>query len=189
MVGAVLISDGSNSSGNDGIVELLTVGRGDALVILSAVFYSLHVVRLGKYAKDTSAVQLASSKAAFELLFSFVAIIISTTVLHDQKIPAYVSSLGSGSPDVGAVVLVRTLLWNGAFTTAFTMWCQSAGQQRVPPTEANLIYTSQPIWAILIAHFALNEELGPSLIPGMLLLVSSIAISLSGDRKDSKDYI
>ena len=161
------------------------MGRGDALVILSAVFYSLHVVRLGKYAKETSAVQLASSKAAFELLLCFIAIIISTIVLHDQKIPAYISSLSSGSSDVGAAVLVRTMLWNGAFATAFTTWCQSAGQQRVPPTEANLIYTSQPIWAILIAHFALNEELGPSLIPGMLLLASSITLSLSGDGKES----
>jgi drug/metabolite transporter (DMT)-like permease len=174
----IIITGGPNAFSFGDLGELRNIGKGDALVILSSFFYSLHVVRLGRYANESSAVKLAVSKAASELILSTVAIAVSTFFLHSNEIPTYIHSVIEDSPTIGYEVLFRTLLWNGVFATAFTTWCQSSGQQQIPPTEANLIYTSQPVWAILIAYFALNEKVESTLIPGILLLALSIGISL-----------
>ena len=42
--------------------------------------------------------------------------------------------------------LILVVLWNGAVCTAFPMWAQAVGQASVGPTEASLIYATQPVW-------------------------------------------
>jgi len=46
--------------------------RGDAFVVLSAVLYSVHVLRLGSIAPKTPPLKLAQTKAGFEMLYAFL---------------------------------------------------------------------------------------------------------------------
>jgi len=59
-----------------GISSLPTIhmNTGDMLVLLSAIFYSMHVIRLGTYANQVRPVKLAQIKSFTELCASFAAI-------------------------------------------------------------------------------------------------------------------
>lgn len=164
--------------------------NGDALIMLAAVAYSMHVIRLGRYSKLASPLKLSASKASVEAILSvsvvlfFLAIDSNTSAdsvtltsplavfLHDTSLEiknffssfssfiASVSSSGSDSDDLKKAALA--CLWTGWVTCAYTIYAQSFGQRRVEPTEANLIYTTQPIFSSLFAWILLGESLSTS---------------------------
>ena len=71
--------------------------------------------------------------------------------------------LASGAvPRSALVPAIGATLWTGLVTCAYTIYAQSFGQRRVSPTEANLIYTVQPIFTALFAWGLLGETLGPA---------------------------
>jgi hypothetical protein len=49
--------------------------RGDTLILGAAVLYTLHVVRLGTYAKETTPLKLAASKATVETILSVLLVL------------------------------------------------------------------------------------------------------------------
>ena len=63
-----------------------TISQGDLLILSAAVLYTLHVVRLGNYARLTTPMKLASSKATTESILSVLLIVflISTSSLQDR---------------------------------------------------------------------------------------------------------
>jgi drug/metabolite transporter (DMT)-like permease len=89
-------------------------------------------------------------------------------------------------PAIGATV------WTGLITSAYTIYAQAFGQSRrgVTPTDANLVYTLQPLFTALFAFVLLGETMGPagvlggSLIGGAVYLVASNE-DLSQDMDDS----
>ena len=76
-----------------------------------------------------------------------------------------------------------------AITTAATMYFQSYGQRKVRPTEANLIYTTQPAWAILFAYWFLDERLDVATVPAVGLLLCSIGLSLFETNENDEDNV
>ena len=72
-----------------------------------------------------------------------------------------------------------------AIATALTLYLQSLGQQRVKATEANLIYTSQPLWATFFAYAFLHEKLDVEILPGIGLIAFAVALALSGGEDGS----
>jgi drug/metabolite transporter (DMT)-like permease len=70
----------------------------------------------------------------------------------------------------------------------YSIYAQSFGQRRVDPTDANLIYTIQPIFTALFAYFLLGETLGPAGFVGGSLIgvaVYLIAASEQGGNDDN----
>lgn len=166
--------------------------KGDLLVLAAALFYSVHVLRLGALASDCDPVELALTKSCCELFFSLVAIWISVAAGSARDYTAFIAalSLGGGS-ELGP--LLGALLWNGVAATALTTWAQSEGQvsftvlrphsrrqKRVPPSQANLVYSSQPLWSTLFAVLFLHETLDTRTSVGCaILMVAVFAGSLS----------
>ena len=181
---AMISSNGANS-----LEGFLQFEQGDLMIILSSLFYSMHVIRLGKYAVNVDPIRLARSKAFFELLLSFCTIFFCVFILGQYELGEYVNKLLVDSDSVRWDVLSMTVLWNGAITTAATMYCQSYGQRKVRPTEANLIYTSQPVWAILFAYYFLGERIDVAILPAVALLFCSIGISLFETSNNNDDDI
>ena len=52
------------------VTALSSFTQGDLLIVSAAVLYTLHVVRLGRYARETTPIRLAASKATTEAVFS-----------------------------------------------------------------------------------------------------------------------
>jgi hypothetical protein len=125
--------------------------QGDFLIIGAAVLYTLHVVRLGAYAKVTTPMKLAASKATVETFLS-VALVFGLVGLSGldggqvgllgfasdtgKEIVTFFSSfsegLASGSvPRSALFSALGAVLWTGWVTCAYTIYAQSFGQSRV----------------------------------------------------------
>lgn len=179
----IMGADGSETSGNQtGMLPLnaLHMSQGDILILLAAVAYSMHVVRLGVYAPRTTAINLAASKATTEALLSIslVACLFYVGNTSPSSLPEFVNNIGNEVVDYthsisssmvnGSLlnkesslgVSLAAILWTGWVTCAYTIFAQSYGQQRVNPTDSNLIYTTQPLFSSLFAYFLLGEVLG-----------------------------
>mmetsp|Transcript_8278 Transcript_8278/g.12740 ORF Transcript_8278/g.12740 Transcript_8278/m.12740 type:complete len:447 (+) Transcript_8278:23-1363(+) len=136
--------------------SLFFLTQGDFFIVLAAVTYTLHCIRLEHYAKQmTSAVELGLFKAITELSLTAVALVV-TTQMHSQSTIELLISTANGLP----VTTVLAIVWIGVITIAYTIVAQSYGQARVIPTEANLIYTIQPVFTALVAWALLGENLG-----------------------------
>jgi drug/metabolite transporter (DMT)-like permease len=166
--------------GGDVVTHGFLFSGGDTLIILAALCYSMHVIRLGKYAKLTNPLELAASKATVEAILS-VALVLGLLAIpswigdsiqlfplvenESRDIQMYFSQLqytiseGTFPPD-GFLKAIAASLWTGLVTCAYTIYAQSFGQRRVDPTDANLIYTMQPIFSAIFAWALLGESLG-----------------------------
>lgn len=155
----------------------ISFSGGDSLIIIAALCYSMHVIRLGKYAKVTNPLELAASKATVEASLS-VALVLGLLAIpswtsdiplfvdnESRDIQTYFSQLqyavdeGTFPPD-GFLKAIVASLWTGLVTCAYTIYAQSFGQRRVDPTDANLIYTMQPVFSAMFAWTLLGENLG-----------------------------
>jgi drug/metabolite transporter (DMT)-like permease len=177
------------------------VSSGDALIVAAALAYSFHCLRLGGYAKQMSAVQLAASKASVETFLA--ALLVVGLVLFSQNtatdsssgqaaseglavflessgqdITTFLGSLGDylSLPSSVWIPAVAAILWTGWVTVAYTIYAQSYGQRRVQPVTANLIYTFQPVCTAIIAWALLGESLGPAGYFGGALIGSAALI-------------
>jgi drug/metabolite transporter (DMT)-like permease len=185
--------DEGNFSSLSAVVE--SFSRGDLLIVLAAFVYTLHVVRLGKYAKETTAIKLATAKATTEAtlsvgLVSLLMVVGAGTLVEDNDLLAYAQQTGkeittffssitdgiaSGAVPTSALLpALGAVIWTGWVTCAYTIFAQSFGQRRVSPTDANLIYTLQPIFTALFAWGLLGETLGPAGFVGASLIGSAV---------------
>ncbi len=176
---------------------------GDFLILGAAMVYSLHVVRLGRWANETSSLKLVAYKASTELILSIVALLLLTVVAPSStggivpeaglltfaqetglEIGTFFETLQerivSGTLTTSSIQLVvGAVLWTGLVSTAYTTFAQSFGQRHVKPADANLIYSLQPIFTALFAYFLLGETMGVygfvggSFIGGAVLLAAS----------------
>ncbi len=211
--GVVIMGADGSSSGTDdqsGLLPLnslefnVNVSQGDALILLAAIAYSMHVVRLGEYAPRTTAIKLAASKATTEAFLSIalVAALFFIGSSAQSSLPEFVNKIGhevveyynaissavmngsvltSESSSLG--VSAAAILWTGWITCAYTIFAQSFGQGRVNPTDSNLIYTTQPLFSSLFAYVLLGELLGVyGYIGASLIGVALWLVSSSGDE-------
>jgi len=195
-----------------------TFTQGDVLILLAAVLYTMHVVRLGRYAKETTPMKLAASKATVETVFS-TGLVLALMSFAGSAVAAGVASgsglvsfarasgaeismffttitkgLAAGTVPTSAIVsAVGATLWTGLVTCAYTIFAQSYGQKRVGPTDANLIYSIQPICTAIFAFFLMGETMGPAGVVGGLFIGAAVYLvtytgettTKSGDNGDS----
>jgi hypothetical protein len=126
--------------------------QGDFLIIGAAVLYTLHVVRLSTYARKTTPMKLAASKATMETVLSLGLIFVLMTfsnvpVIQNDNLLSFASDKGreittffgsfseglsNGSlPQTALFQAIGAVLWTGWITCAYTIWAQSFGQARV----------------------------------------------------------
>lgn len=208
--------DDGGVTSNIGSFSLPSLNDGDFLILASAVVYSLHVVRLGRWANATSPLKLVAYKASTELILSIFVLILLTSVAPASldnvvsgaglltfaqetglEITTFFDTLkeriSSRSLTASSVKLaVGATLWTGLVSTAYTTFAQSFGQRRVKPADANLIYSLQPIFTAVFAYFLLGETMGMYgfvgglVIGGAVFLAASQSMSSYGEEDDSQ---
>ena len=188
----------ANEMTNVGIFHTLrslspsTFNTGDLVVCTAAIFYSLHIVRLNSVAKRVSPIKLGKVKSLTELITSLILLVaymlysfaISEGGSSSNEINEYFQNIfNSGESNLfssGNVYVIGAILWNGMFATALTVWAQTIGQQFVSATTANLIYSSQPIFAAVFSFaFFGSTHFSTNFIIGAAFLIISIFSALS----------
>ena len=79
------------------------------------------------------------------------------------------------------LTLVGAAAWCGAVTCAYTIWAQSFGQgSGISATNANLIYTTQPLWSAAFAWLLLSEVPTYNEAAGGIAIASALFLAVTG---------
>jgi drug/metabolite transporter (DMT)-like permease len=161
---------------------------GDSLEVLSAVFFSIYVIRLGGYCNRVPSGPLIAVKitvqAALSTLWALGMEAYTLTahpVMHNPDGPA--------SWTAHAIFInVAVIAWTGIMSSAVSGWLQTKGQQFVPASESAVIFATQPLWASATAAVVLGETFGPRGVGGgALIVLATIFASMSEAKKKEQE--
>ena len=191
------------------LLAFKTFTQGDLLILSAAVLYALHVVRLGRYAKESTPLKLAASKASVETIYSFGLVmslivyagsgagtnaggLLSFAQQTGAEISNFFSTISQGLtagtvPKAAIVSALGATVWTGLVTTAYTIYAQSYGQRRVGPTTANLVYSIQPLTTSFFAFLLLGETMGPAGVVGGALIGSALYLVTTGSNNNETE--
>lgn len=143
---------------------------GDLLVLGACFFYALGTVRLSKYAAAIpDGVQLAAARQLAMAFFSltWVAYAAVQVVAKGQGIAA----LWPGYADPASWALV---LYVALITGALSSLLQTLGQGRVGAAQAQVIYSSTPLWSALFSMVLIGTDaMGPTGWVGGAMIVGA----------------
>ncbi|KAL4428009.1 hypothetical protein ABPG75_002098 [Micractinium tetrahymenae] len=148
---------------------------GDVAILAAAFFFSLATVRLGTYARAIPAVELAAAKSTVlggAALGTFLVVAAAMTAAGEP-----LSDLWPGwdSSPVAWAVLCYAALGPGALAA----FLHAKGQSVVPPADAQVIFSTMPLWSIAFAFLLLGGEplSEKTLLGGAAVVAASIIAS------------
>lgn len=157
---------------------------GDSLEVLSALFFSMYVVRLGNYCARIEAAALVAVKLVVQACLSFGwALSMEAMLLAGPH--AYGATHVDNHPWTfhALAINVAVVAWTGLISSALSGWLQSKAQQTVPASETAVIFATQPLWASATAAVFLGEAFGVQGLTGgaMIILATLLASIPDGD--------
>ena len=143
-----------------------SVGVGEALTLLAAALYALHIVGLGRY----SASEIATG-------LSVVQMVVIAVLCVGGALPGGII-LPSG-PGQWASVLYMVV-----FASILALWVQTWAQAHMPATRAAIVMTLEPVFAAFFA-VTLGDESATlrMVVGGALVLTAMFAVELLARRR------
>jgi drug/metabolite transporter (DMT)-like permease len=144
----------------------LSLGYGEAITLVAAVLYALHIVGLGAWSKPSEAMGMTVVQLAVITVICFVG-----ALPHGIQLP-------STGGDWAAVAYMA--LFAGAAAMAGQTWAQA----HLPPTRSAIIMSMEPVFAAFFAVLLGGEKLTERmLIGGGLVLTAMLVVELVPRRK------
>ena len=151
VVGVYLLSDFSNA----------TVRKGDSLVILCALFWSLHIIFIGFFIKNFNLpLFFGALQALIVALLSIIFALYFETITVANILNESVSIIYAGAMSGGI---------------AFTL--QIYAQKNIAAAPAAIIFSLEGVFAALAAWILLNQLLGLNNIIGCSLILGGVLLS------------
>ncbi len=142
------------------IKESFRLEQGDTLVLISSVFYALHILTIDHYAPLTDPIKLSC-------LQFFVTGIVSC-------IPALIFE----HPDWNAVYAARLpVLYTGVLSSGAAYTLQIIGQNGMNPTVASLIMSLESSISVISGWLFLGQEMSERELLGCLFMFAAIVIA------------
>jgi len=142
------------------VTEALTIEYGDGLVLVGALFWTLHVHLIARLAAPIGALRLALIQFIVCALLSFLAALGVETIRVQDVLDAALPILYTGILSVGV---------------AYTF--QVIGQRETPPAQAAIILSLETVFAALGGWLILNETLPLRGIIGCALMFGGMIVS------------
>lgn len=148
-----------------------SLGAGEALTLVSAALYALHIVGLGAWATQSNALGLAVVQAV---------------------VTAVVCGVGAVADDPGAAFLPSgavdwtVLIYLAVIPGAVALVAQSWAQAHLDPSRAAIIMSTEPVWAAALSIAFLDEYLTWRIAVGGVLMLAAMAIVESGALQAGK---
>ncbi len=131
------------------------MGLGDALVLLCAVLYALHIVVLSRWSPGLRSAPLAMVQmATCAVIFS----IGGTPTLH-----------AAPSPSVWFAIFIT-----GVFASAIAFYLQTWAQRHLDASRTALILATEPAWALVAAVVLAGQRLDAVQAAGAALVLAAI---------------
>jgi len=153
-VGAVLAAGGLYLLS---VTGRFTIGRGDLLVLLGALFWTGHVLLLGWLSPRTDAVALACVQFA-------VCAALSGAVLPFVERPSLGALRAAALP----------ILYGGLLSVGVAFTLQVVAQRRAPPAHAAILLSLETVFAALGGWWLLGERLGARGLAGCALMFAGM---------------
>uniref|UniRef100_A0A061R8Z7 Drug metabolite transporter superfamily n=1 Tax=Tetraselmis sp. GSL018 TaxID=582737 RepID=A0A061R8Z7_9CHLO len=156
MMGTLLVTAEHSGSPVTQAVEAASI-FGDSCVLLSALFYACATVRLGMYACQFSAVRLAAAKTVMLCIISLLwlgAEVLEGVFAGGTILGSLASRWENYTDPTCWLWVVFSALGPGALAT----YLQTLGQSSVSPSQAQIIFSSVPLWSALLAVVVLHEQ-------------------------------
>ena len=155
-VGAYLLSFGGRPALS--LTEGSQVQLGDALELVGAIFWALHVVIIGKFASRFEAMSFSVGQL-------LICGILNLTVGLFVEQPVFTLPLA------GAVLYTAVMSLGICYT--LQVWAQ----RHTPPSDAALILSLESVFAVLAGWLLLDERLAGLQIFGCILIFFSVGLS------------
>lgn len=178
LLGSILVAaDSLMGGGGGGHGHVGAVGEGNEVlgltfVLISSVFFALSTVRLGRYSTMFDPLELSTASTTTLGLLSLGWV--AASILSRADGPHYELMVIDNMLASAACVL--TLIWVGLGPGALAAYLQATGQKSVPPAQAQVIYSTTPLWAAgfaLLALDASDEAMGSIAWVGAAIMLGS----------------
>ena len=145
------------------------LNRGDVLTFFAAMSYAVHIILVGDYAREHSAAALSVLQVLACAVMAWLTALGANAIRWQPMRFHWTSQLWIGI----AVCAV--------FATAVAFSLQLWAQQFTTPSHAAIIFTLEPLFAVITSYLILRERLGPrSVAGGALVLAGILAAELLG---------
>ena len=131
--------------------------RGELLVLLGTVWYSLSVIVTDVAAKNDDLMVVSVYQLLFIAVFGFI----GAFFFEDLRMP-------QSSTEWGAVLALAIICSCVGFTI------QPFGQKYIPPERAGVLAVFNPLTAAILGVLFLHEKMTPSMLLGSFLILISI---------------
>ena len=142
-----------------------SVGYGEALTLVAAVLYALHIVGLGAW-----------SSARDALGMSILQVVIVAVICLVASAPG-----GIELPDNGGDWL--SVVYMAVFPAALALLGQTWAQAHLPPTRTAIVMSMEPVFAALFAVLLGGESLTLRMVTGGLMVLAAMLIVEVGPRR------
>lgn len=141
----------------------LALGFGDSLVLVSAFFWTAHILFIDRFASRVDAIELSAAQVGICALFSFFAAMALESVRWDAVWSAGFSIFYGGVMSAGV---------------AYTL--QIIGQKYAEPSHAAIIMSFEAIFGALASWFILGEVMSGMEIFGCVLMAAGMIATQMG---------
>lgn len=144
----------------------LALGAGDALTLLSAVLYAVHIVLVSKLASAHDVMTLTIVQIATSALVAL------GFALALEPMPG----AGVFTPDFLAALAYLVIL-----ASCVAMVVQNFGQSKVPPAQAALLLSMESLFAVLASVVFYHEQVTTQMLVGFgLIFLAMLASEVGG---------
>jgi drug/metabolite transporter (DMT)-like permease len=147
--------------------DRLRLGFGDALELIGAVLWALHVVIIGRAVTQVEVLLFSVG----QYLVAGALNVVLGLALEAHTLPGLASCWW-------AVVYV------GLFSVAAGYTLQAVGQKHAPAADAAIILSMEAVFAALFGHLLLGESLAARQLAGCVMILGAIAIVQKHGARD-----
>lgn len=148
------------------VSESMTINLGDALVFISALFWSFHVLSIGHFASRIDPIRFAIGQLVVCTLGSGIVAALTEPITWPSI------QLASGA-----------IIYGGVFSVGLGFTLQVFGQRNATPAAAAIILSLESVFAALFGVLFLHEVLSPRALTGCALMLSGMIFAqLDGFR-------
>ena len=138
------------------------LNRGDVLTFFAALSYAVHIILVSEYAREHSAAALSVLQVLACAAMAWL------TALGAHAIRWQPMRLAS-NPELWIGITICAI-----FATAVAFSLQLWAQQYTTPSHAAILFTLEPVFAVITSYLILRERLGMRSIAGAALVLAGI---------------
>jgi len=140
--------------------ETFDINVGDVLVLIGAFFWAIQILVIGYYSTKVDPFRLAFSQFVVCAVFSFIAALISETIVLQNVLHAYIP-----------------ILYAGLFSVGIAFTIQVVAQREAHPANAAIIMSLEAVFALIGGWIILNESIPLRGLFGCVMMLIGMILS------------